>query len=129
MTDEQQDAAWENAIIVDGYNKDLVRKDICGAWMEKDKYKDADSSFGWHVDHIRPQAGNEDYASIDGHDYMDDDLNLQAMQIVNNGMGGKGNKYPTFDSAIQGSGKSNIESVEEFTISQEKQDELEELFK
>lgn len=55
MTDEEKkEYCWNHAQIVEGYDKDSIRKDACGAWIFKAHYGMRDSVFGWEVDHVFP---------------------------------------------------------------------------
>lgn len=68
-SDEELKQIWEKANPVPGYNKDMYRKDQCGAWIQRDKYGSASVgeshvSFKWQVDHIKPDSkGGEDVVS------------------------------------------------------------------
>ena len=101
MTDEKKkEYCWNHAQIVEGYDKDTIRKDACGAWIFKDHYGLRDSAFGWEVDHVFPVIlGGDDF-----------ECNLRAMQWKNNES--KGNDYPEYMSAIQSKGIKNVEKEE-----------------
>ena len=60
-TDEMIQDVWEKGKIVSGYDKDKYRKDQCDAWIQRDKYGDRTSNFGWEIDHI--SSGGEDILS------------------------------------------------------------------
>lgn len=49
-------ASWEKARIVEGFDADIIRKDACGAWIQKDMYSQPDSMYGGGVDLILPGA-------------------------------------------------------------------------
>ncbi|MDA7949805.1 MAG: HNH endonuclease, partial [Hyphomicrobiaceae bacterium] len=72
---------WENAISVDGFDDNIYRQDVCGAWIKWDMYgritgHEPVTSLRWTKDHIRPLAdGGSDYPS-----------NLRALQWYNNQM-------------------------------------------
>lgn len=70
-TEEQIQAVWEKAKAVNGFNKDIARKDDCDAWIERKQYGNRNSSFGWEIDHISP--GGADTLS-----------NLRPLQWKNN---------------------------------------------
>lgn len=113
MTDEEKkEYTWNRAQIVEGYDRDTVRKDACGAWILKDHYGMRDSIFGWEVDHVFPIA-------LGGDDFVQ---NLRAMQWENNVS--KGDDYPSYMSAIQSEGNKNIRKEEGYTINDSLQLEL-----
>lgn len=60
-TDEEVEQVWNKANVVHGYDKNVYRKDQCGAWIQRDKYGAASTgeshtSFTWQVDHIKPDS-------------------------------------------------------------------------
>lgn len=60
-TDEEVEQVWNKASEVPGYDKNVYRKDQCGAWIQKDEYGAASvgeshTSFKWQVDHIKPDS-------------------------------------------------------------------------
>ena len=62
---------WEKGRIVSGNNPERWRKDDCNAWMGRGEYGDRDSQYGWEIDHIDPDGG-------------DDLSNLRPLQWANN---------------------------------------------
>ena len=98
MTDEEKkEYGWNHAQIVDGYDKDTIRKDACGAWIFKEHYGLKDSEFGWEVDHVFPVIlGGDDF-----------EQNLRALHWKNNES--KGDNYPEYKAIIQAKGRKNIE--------------------
>jgi hypothetical protein len=72
---------WQKGTPVSGYSSNF-RRDTCGAWMEKSRYGDRSSSFGWEIDHEQPVAA----------DGSDDLSNLQPLQWQNNVH--KGDNWP-----------------------------------
>lgn len=105
MTDEEKkEYCWNHAQIVEGYDKDTIRKDACGAWILKAHYGMRDSAFGWEVDHVFPVImGGDDF-----------EQNLRAMQWKNNES--KGDDYPEYTSVIQSEGIKNIEKESNCTV-------------
>lgn len=75
---------WNKADEVLGYDKNDIRKDICGALIKKDLFgkRAKKLSMAWEIDHIKPiELGGEDCIS-----------NLQALQWENKE--NKKNNYP-----------------------------------
>lgn len=70
-TEADIQAVWGKATQVNGYNKEIARKDECGAWIERKQYGNRNSIFGWEIDHISP--GENDALS-----------NLRPLQWKNN---------------------------------------------
>jgi hypothetical protein len=82
FSEEKINHIWEKGSVVAGYNKDIYRKDTCGAWIQKDKYG-IEKSMGWDIDHKKPKA-----------EYGTDHLNnLQPMQCYHNRVV-KSDNYP-----------------------------------
>jgi len=70
-SEENIQEVWEKGEIVTNYDKNKYRKDQCGAWIIRDKYGDRSSIYGWEIDHISPEGG-------------DDLSNLRPLQWKNN---------------------------------------------
>lgn len=58
FTDEVVQKIWDKGIIVPGENPALRRKDVCGAWIERNMYgnRDKDNNTGWEIDHVTPES-------------------------------------------------------------------------
>lgn len=95
FTENIIEAVWQKAEAVYGINELRYRKDIGGAWLQKDQYE-KEGKYGWGIDHICPRSkgGNENIS------------NLQAMHWENNKE--KSNYYPWFSISISSNGKANI---------------------
>ena len=125
MTDDEKKlVAWNAAQTVDGFNKELYRKDACGAWIMWDKYGDTNSIYGWQVDHICPQ----NLLSSLGYSQkkIDDPKNLRALQHQNNAS--KGDDYPGYIAVVTSEGRGNVERRIGKTVNTIKQAFLKELY-
>lgn len=88
FSEEQKQIAWSKARIVPGRDPNIVRKDLCGAWIKWADYGDTSSEWGWEIDHIHPVArGGTNHPS-----------NLQALHWQNNRA--KGDSITGFTPAI-----------------------------
>ena len=70
-TDDQIQSVWEKGRIIQGIDPAEWRCDDCTAWILRDQYGNRNSIYGWEVDHIDPDAG-------------DDLPNLRPLQWKNN---------------------------------------------
>ncbi len=75
-------AVWQKGRVIQGYDPNVWRHDMCGTVMKFSDYGNINSQYGWEVDHIRPVAKNG----------TDDLSNLQPLQWENNRK--KGDTYP-----------------------------------
>lgn len=105
FTDEQIQRVWEKGREVEGYNKDKYRQDACGAWMEKNKYGDTSSPFGWEIDHIKPKALLEGQPE----DKVDNIDNLRPLQWSNNRA--KGDDFPWYATAVAAADNKNVKKL------------------
>ena len=97
-SNDQIKAVWNKGIIVPGYDSTKYRKDIAGAWMIYTMYGEAESDYGWEIDHIHPK-------SMMGSDFIS---NLQPLQWQNNRS--KGDDYPCCDFIVTSVGEKNVVS-------------------
>ncbi|HEX2866776.1 MAG TPA: HNH endonuclease signature motif containing protein [Ignavibacteriales bacterium] len=69
------DAVWKKARTVPGADPEQIRKDPCGAWIERKNFGvTSHKGTGWEIDHILPvERGGTDKLN-----------NLQALQWENN---------------------------------------------
>ncbi|PAT00991.1 hypothetical protein CI105_08865 [Candidatus Izimaplasma bacterium ZiA1] len=61
-TERDKRLVWNNATIVTHEEKDIWRKEACGAWISWNQFGNRDSEYGWEIDHITAVAnggGNE----------------------------------------------------------------------
>ena len=61
---------WEKAMITD-LNPKIWRKDHYGAWISRIRHGDRNSDYGWEIEHVNPDEG-------------DDVSNLRPLQWKNN---------------------------------------------
>ena len=95
FTDDKIKAVWEKAKSIDGYDADKYRQDLAGAWIQKDKYGQAEV-FGWEIDHQFP-------SSLGGNDCTE---NLQPLHWENNRK--KADNFPKFQTAISSKSENNV---------------------
>ncbi len=109
-------SVWEKAKTVDGYDKNTIRKDACGAWIFRNLYGVRDSDYGWEIDHIYPEAlgGNDNF------------VNLRAMQWENNMS--KGDDFPSYFAKVQADGNKNIHLDVQYTVNSELQQKLHSMY-
>ena len=113
--DNLKDDVWQKGITVEGYNPDLYRQDVCGAWIMYSEYGKT-SVFGWEIDHIYPKSkGGDENAK-----------NLRPMHHRNNVS--KADDYPVYTAVVTAENNRNIEKTAKFTVSESKQSELRDLY-
>ena len=71
FSDEKIQQVWEKGKVASNNNPNIYRKDECGAWINRAAYGKRDSQYGWEIDHINPNGG-------------DDLSNLRPLQWENN---------------------------------------------
>lgn len=107
---------WDKGIVVDGFDKELIRKDSCGAWILRNEYGHRSNKFGWEVDHVYPKSrGGDDILQ-----------NLRPMQWENNDK--KGDDYPVYQTTIHAEGNENIYKNGQFTVNESLQKILSNLY-
>ena len=108
FTEEIIQQVWnDTAIPVEGYDAQSIRHDCCGAFIIRSEYGNANSPFGWEIDHVFPQsAGGDDYLP-----------NLRALNWKNNRA--KGDDFPVYKVAVQAHENSNIDVDKQFQVNDE----------
>jgi hypothetical protein len=82
------DAVWNKATVINGYDPNSMRQDVCDTWIKYSEYgKTDDDGCGWVIDHIKPVA-------MHGTDELS---NLQPLQWENNRC--KGDNWPNWTCA------------------------------
>jgi len=84
VSDKLKRDVWEKGQPIDGYDRNLWRRDTCGHAMRFSDHGNENSQYGWEIDHIVP-------VSKGGSDSLP---NLQPLYWENNRK--KGNKYPWY---------------------------------
>ena len=59
FSDEDIQKVWEKGEVVTGQDASKWRKDKCGALIGRNVYGDRESKYGWEIDHIEPDGGND----------------------------------------------------------------------
>lgn len=116
-SDQEIKRIWdEKGIVVDGYDKDMYRKDAAGAWIAFNMFGNKDSVLGWEVDHIWPKSkgGGEHFE------------NLRPMNWRNNES--KSDDYPNYKTAVVAEDNKNVFKEEERTINENLQLILQRLY-
>lgn len=97
---------WNKGIEVEGYDKDLYRRDAAGAWIAFSSYGNRDSVFGWEIDHVYPQSKGGD----------DNIVNLRPLHWRNNES--KGDNYPVYAIKLKAVDDHNEEVYETRTVNE-----------
>lgn len=108
--------AWEKARVVEGFDADIIRKDACGAWIQKDMYSQPGSMYGWGVDLIFPQALGGDATNE----------NIRALNCRN--LVSKGRDYPSYKAVYTAEGLENKETELYLTVNQKIRINLKKLY-
>ena len=109
-------AAWEKARVVEGFDADIIRKDACGAWIQKDMYSQPGSMYGWGVDLILPRTRGGDSAKE----------NIRALNCRN--LASKGNDYPSYKAVYTAEGLENKETELYLTVNKKVRTNLKKLY-
>ena len=65
FSDQVVQQVWEKGIVIPSANPDMRRKDVCGAWIDRNMYGDRSDRHnnGWEIDHINP-SGSDDLSNL-----------------------------------------------------------------
>lgn len=124
FSDQQIQEAWNHARVVEGYDQSRFRKDACGAWIIRDKYRDTDSLYGWVIDHVVPQSLLREKGISEP--MIDNSLNLRALQHENNES--KSDDYPSYTAVVTSEGTKNVKAWKYLEVNQKKQEALKKLY-
>jgi len=91
FNEETIQQVWEKGKVVENQDRDVKRQDSAQALIHREDYGDRDSEFGWEIDHIEPDGG-------------DDLSNLQPLQWENNVAKQDG----SFDPVVTSEGDRNV---------------------
>ncbi len=105
FSDEEIQSVWNKGTKVKGYDVDEYRKDVAGAWMQRDKYGKQES-FGWEIDHVYPDSKGGDSNLV----------NLRPMQWENNRS--KSDNYPNYETSVTSSENKNIDSKGSYSVNE-----------
>ena len=94
---EVEQAVWDKALVVEGYDKTLYRKDFAGAWIMRSERGNTDSPYGWEIDHVYPEA-------LGGENHF---INLRPMHWRNNRS--KSDDYPRYKAVVVSENNGNVE--------------------
>lgn len=125
FTSDEINRIWNKGIVVDGYDPALVRKDACGAWIIKNQYDRPDSEYCWEIDHIYPQSKLQEKGYPQN--MIDHEDNLRPMHRRNNES--KSNNYPNYKASVTSDGEHNVDKTQEFTVNQNIQQILSDLYR
>jgi hypothetical protein len=59
FSDEKVQKVWEKGHVDSNNDPNVWRKDDCTAWMKRSLYGNRESEYGWEIDHINPNGGDE----------------------------------------------------------------------
>lgn len=58
---EQIKEVWTKGKVIDNYDPEIWRRDVCGYVIKFSEHGNRNSEYGWEIDHIKPVAhGGED---------------------------------------------------------------------
>ena len=97
FTEDQLDAIWKKAKVVEGLDAEKFRLDAADALMARDKYGEEGYMFAWQVDHIYPKARLKKLGVKE--ELWDDLRNLRPMNAKNNES--KGDDYPDYKASYE----------------------------
>ena len=116
FSEDKINQVWQKGVSVQGNDNTKYRQDMCGAWIQKDKYG-TQEHLGWVIDHVYPTSKGG----------TDDIINLRPMHWGNNRI--KKDNYPSYVCAIKSIDSKNVKSDETRTINKELQEALKTKYK
>lgn len=117
-------SVWNRASEVEGRDRDVWRRDPCGALIRHEDYGNRSSDFGWEIDHVVSKA----YLLKAGasEEEIDNPENLRAMHWANNDS--KGTNYPEYKVVRKEKEGKNVEVEVFLTVNAKRQKELKRIF-
>jgi hypothetical protein len=58
FSDEKVQKVWEKGHVDSNNDPNVWRKDDCTAWMKRSLYGNRELEYGWEIDHIDPNGGD-----------------------------------------------------------------------
>ncbi len=116
-TPECRSYVWQKATIVEGYDPNLYRKDIVGAWIAWDFYGQPGSPFGWVIDYTYPRVMGGTSIGI----------NLRPLHYKNNQS--KGGNYPNYRICVVSEGNRNVNTSQIRIVNEDLRLQLEKIYK
>lgn len=124
ITEELKRQIWKKATPVDGYDKDVYRKDSCGAWICYDMFGNSKNDLGWEIDHIYPKSKLLELGIRE--DLIDNITNLRPLHWKNNRS--KSDDYPNYMQSMRSEGDINVDVNIERSVNHKTQDKIKEFF-
>lgn len=116
FTEQEKVEAWSKARVIEGYDKNMFRKDACGAWIAWNKYAQRDNDYGWEIDHIYPvKLGGDNHPE-----------NLRALHYRNNIS--KADDYPSYIAAVRAEDNENVPCERPVSVNRNKQKRLSNIY-
>ncbi|QOI98535.1 MAG: HNH endonuclease [Flammeovirgaceae bacterium] len=116
FSDKQIQDVWNKGTTVENYDSVKYRKDVCGAWMQRDKYG-KEETLGWEIDHVYPESKGGDETLI----------NLRPMHWENNRS--KADDFPSYTAVKTSNDTKNVDKEERKTVNDALLAELKKLYR
>ena len=124
INQEKINNAWEQASVLDGRDKEVWRRDPCGALIKRDDYGNRSSEYGWEIDHVVSKAFLIEAGASE--EEIDNQDNLRAMHWANNDS--KGKNYPEYKAVRKEENGKNIDVEGYYTVNVGRQKKLKLLY-